>query len=71
MKFECMSLVCRMVKVFFTFGAAESTRGRTIVALAAAARARNARRERAVFMVTSGSSIRCRARRQSGGGRRR
>ena len=40
---ECMSLVCRMVKVFFPSAAAATVGGRTIVALAAEP-ARNARR---------------------------
>ena len=37
MKLECMSLVCRMVKVFFPSAAAASSPGRTSVAPMAAA----------------------------------
>ena len=46
MKVECMSLVCRMVKVFFPSAAADSAPGRKIVAPTAAEPARNSRRER-------------------------
>ena len=47
MKLECMSLVCRMVKVFFPSAAADSAPGRQIVAPTAAEPARNSRRESA------------------------
>ena len=49
MKAECMSLVCRMVKVFFPSRAADSAPGRRIVAPAAAETAMNSRRV-SVFM---------------------
>jgi hypothetical protein len=45
MKFECKSLVCRMVKVTFPVGAAPRILGRQSVAPTAAEAARNSRRE--------------------------
>jgi hypothetical protein len=44
-KFECMSLVCRMVKVFFPSAAAAGCLDSRIVAPMAAAPAMNSRRE--------------------------
>src|SRR5208283_1829348 len=45
MKLECMSFVCRMVKVFFPSTAADSPPGRRIVTPTAVETARNSRRE--------------------------
>src|SRR5208283_4600060 len=45
MKLECISLVCRMVKVFFPSTAANSPPGRRIVTPTAAETAKNSRRE--------------------------